>query len=320
MQKIVAETPGGPEALVLRPFELPQLQPGHVEVKIVAIPVNRVDLAQRSGQYMNLPFPMTPGIELCGEIVKVGSEVSNRFLNEKVYYLGAAQQNDFNFGTYASHIQMPIESVHIVPEECDLIQLASAGAAALLALETFQSFSKNHKRILITGASGGIGSTLIMMGKFLGFEILASTTTKEKVTYCSDLGASEVLNLRDGSLPDLMGESSVDGVIELLGYRTFEQCLELLKPGGLLVSLGSVTGHDIQLDLSTLEKGVSIMGLNLKNLAGEKLSQLIARLCRILSSQKLPDFVHKKYDLADAALVHSLLETRQVKGRALLLP
>jgi NADPH:quinone reductase len=319
MKKMVVNSPGGPEALTIEHFELPKLFPGWVTVKTTAIPINREDLLQRAGLLQNQVYPCTPGYEFCGEIIEVSEDISQRFVREKVYFWGNNIKLEPFEGAYSSYIQAPLDNLICLPFEVDLLKLASFGSAGIMAFDALQSYRKTEQKILVTGASGGLGSILLILGTYLGQTMFAGTTSDEKIDYCKSLGAKEAINIRDGSLSDLLSGHEFDGVIDLLGYRTFEQGLKLVKRGGLLVSAGTITGAETQINLFDLQRGVTVRGLN-RNMSKDKIAEFLARIIKVSADNSFPDINMQRYDLEDAPLAHEIIEKRQSKGRSVLIP
>lgn len=311
-------SPGGPEALVLEEFELPQLPPGWVHVRTIAIPVNRKDLLQRAGLLEKQVYPCTPGFEFCGEIVEVAEDLSQRYLNQKVYYWGNHVASNQQQGAYASNIQIPLEQVILLPFELDLLNFAASSSAGILALESLKNFRKADQTILVTGASGGLGSNLLTLGTHMGHSMYAATTSEDKIDYCKSIGAQETINIRLGSITDQSPGIEFDGVIDLLGYRTFEEGLKLVRPGGALISAGTVTGAETQINLYDLQRGIRIRGLGRPS--KQRLEEAVASLIKIQARKDVPSLTSSRYALEDAPLVHEIIEKRQNKGRSILLP
>ena len=319
MKKMVVNSPGGPEALTIEHFELPKLFPGWVTVKTTAIPINREDLLQRAGLLENQVYPCTPGYEFCGEIIEVSEDISQRFVREKVYFWENNIKLEPFEGAYSSYIQAPLDNLICLPFEVDLLKLASFGSAGIMAFDALQSYRKTEQKILVTGASGGLGSILLILGTYLGQTMFAGTTSDDKIDYCKSIGAKEAINIRDGSLSDLLSGHEFDGVIDLLGYRTFEQGLKLVKRGGLLVSAGTITGAETQINLFDLQRGVTVKGLS-RSLSKNKMEDFLARIIKVSADNSFPNINMQRYDLEDAPLAHEIIEKRQSKGRSVLIP
>lgn len=318
MRKVIVHSPGGPEALVLEEFDLPKLAAGWVQVRTVAIPVNRADLAQRAGLFEKQKYPCTPGFEFCGEIIEVAEDVSTRFLNQKVYYWGDHRNSNLQQGAYASNLQLPLEELIMLPFEVDLLNFAASSSAGILALESLKNFRKAEQKILVTGASGGLGSNLLTIGTDMGHSMYAATTSEDKIDYCKSIGAKDAINIRLGSINDQSDGIEFDGVIDLLGYRTFEEGLKLVRPGGLLISVGTVTGAETQINLHDLQRGIRMRGLSRP--VKQRIEESVAKLIRIQSKREFSTLISANYAIEDAPLVHEIIEKRQNKGRSVLLP
>src|SRR5499427_2631411 len=177
---------GGPDTLQLIEEECPQPQPGHVRVKVLAAGVSLPDVLAREGVHPETPrVPYTPGWDLVGTVDQNGEGVSGFELGQTVAAMPIS-------GCYAQYVCVPQSKLVPVPAGLDA---AEAVAVVLNYITAYQMLHRSAKarpgqRILIHGASGGVGTALLQLGRLVGLEMYGT---------CSSRGASAVSEL--GGVP-----------------------------------------------------------------------------------------------------------------------
>jgi acryloyl-coenzyme A reductase len=170
---------------------------------------------------------------------------------------------------------------------------------------------RSHEKVLVTGASGGVGSAAVALTSRYGCEVIATTGSLEsKANYIASLGAKAVV---DSTLPfsKKIG-SSCDMVIECVGAPTFSESLKCLKPGGRLILIGNVTNASAPLPLGLcIVKSLSVIGTD--SIEAHELSSLF----QWLSDRSLRPEIQQVLSLDEKSLceAHELLEKRRVTGR-----
>lgn len=261
-----------------------------VLIRVLAAGVNNTDINTRIGWYAKddnkskaswsgnaLAFPRIQGADVCGEIVAVGKNIDPSRLGERViiepclnefagqflnppWYFGSECDGGFSEFTV-------IPSQHAYPVNCTLSneELASFPCSYSTAENMLTRAGVNSSdRVIISGASGGVGSAAIQLAKARGAYVIAITSPK-KNQQLLDIGVDQVV-VRDSDLIETLGENSVDVVIDLVAGNQWPQFLEVLRPGGRYAVSGAIGGAFVELDVRTLYlKDLSFFGCTVLN-------------------------------------------------------
>ncbi|OPA90949.1 NADPH:quinone oxidoreductase [Pseudomonas fluorescens] len=206
-----------------------------VLVRIHAASVNPLDSKIRAGEFkLILPYalPLVLGNDLAGVVVGIGSAVTRFKAGDEVY----ARPPDGRIGTFAERIAVNEHALALKPTNLDMLQAASIPLIALTAwqalVETAQV--KPGQKVLIHAGSGGVGTLAIQLAKHLG-AFVATTTSSSNVEWVKALGADVVIDYTQQNFADEL--QGYDVVLNSLGGDVLEQSLNVLKPGGQLISI-----------------------------------------------------------------------------------
>jgi NADPH:quinone reductase-like Zn-dependent oxidoreductase len=208
-------------------------------------------------------FPRIQGADACGRIVAVGegvlaSRIGERVLVDPILRTGrfgtSASPGYFGAdcdGGFAQYTVVPVENACRVESTMTDVELASF-PCSYLAAETMvhRAQVQQGDRVLVTGASGGVGSAAVQLAKRRGAEVVA-VASRSKAQGLLALGASQVID-RGASLLEALGKNSVDVIVDCVGGPQFPDYLELLKTGGRYAVAGAIGGPLVTLDLRTL--------------------------------------------------------------------
>ncbi|WP_206779887.1 alcohol dehydrogenase family protein [Vibrio owensii] len=287
MKGVLLTGHGGPEMLEYRQdIPVPTPKENEVLIRVSAAGVNNTDINTRIGWYSKgdndsedaswsgnaLVLPRIQGADVCGEIVAVGSMVDEGRIGERVliepclsdvngetinppWYFGS--ECDGGFAEYTV-----VSAKHAYQLKTDLtdVELASFPCSYSTA-ENMLTRSRVAKgdRVLISGASGGVGSAAIQLAKARGASVIA-ITSPSKNEQVLELGADEVVP-RNANLVEALGSNSVDVVIDLVAGDQWPQFLEVLRPEGRYAVSGAIGGAMVELDVRTLYlKDLSFFG------------------------------------------------------------
>jgi NADPH2:quinone reductase len=326
-QAIMMDKPGPPEVLTWRSVELPPLRPDEVRLRTLAAPVNHSDLEIRAGTWPLLPaspFPYVPGLEAVGEIVGVGSAVSGLKVGERAWTMmqGLGGVRAERPGGYAEHVTVAASAVAALPAELDAVEFAAVGLAGVTAYEGLARLGAlEQRRLVVTGAGGGVGSAAVALAKMRGARVLAVVSRPEQRTYLAELGAEEVVVARTAEqLRAALPERSADAVLDTVAGPLFPVLVKALRHAGRLSLVGAVAGNDVTLDVWDLLLGITLTGYSTEDLEGPSLRAATAVLVEGLRTRGLRAPARTVLPLRQAARAHGLLERHEVSGRVVLVP
>ncbi len=282
MSGVVLTGFGGFDKLEYRnDLPVPQPGPGEVLIRVGAAGVNNTDINTRIGWYSKtvegstaeggasgfaeaaddgwsgapFHFPRVQGIDAAGRIVAVGAGVSADRIGERVLVEPALRQADGSVsffgsecdGAFAEYALAPSVHAHAIVSPLSDVELASFPCAYSTAENLLhRSRVAAGERVLVTGASGGVGSAAVQLAKRRGAWVTALCgVSKHQAVWA--LGADQVLDRHAPLLAD-----SVDVVIDVVGGPGFAGLLGALKPGGRYATSGAIAGPLVELDLRTL--------------------------------------------------------------------
>ncbi len=265
---------------------VPRPGPREVLVRVAAAGVNNTDINTRTGWYSKgdgasedaswagtpLEFPRIQGADVCGRIVAVGEEVGADRIGDRVliepclreangqelerpWYLGSECD-----GGFAEYLVVASRHAHGIESALSDTELASFPCSYSTAENLLtRSKTRSGDRVLVTGASGGVGSAAIQLAKARGATVVAVTSPAKSEALCR-LGAERTL-AREDSVVEKLGRDSIDVVVDLVAGPQWPALLDVLRPGGRYAVAGAIGGPLVELDVRTLYlKDLSLFG------------------------------------------------------------
>ncbi|MGO9633730.1 MAG: alcohol dehydrogenase family protein [Steroidobacteraceae bacterium] len=269
---------------------LPVPRAGEVLIRVLAAGVNNTDINTRTAWYSRSVtegtaaggsagfsgakaedsgwtgaapvFPRIQGADACGRIVAVGegvdeARIGDRVLIEPVFRKARGGVARFIYfgsecdGAFAQYACAPAVHAHTMSSTLSDVELAAFPCAYSAALNMLTRLRvAAGETVLVTGASGGVGSAAVQLARARGATVLA-IAAPAKATAVASLGASQV-HPRDTDLVAVLGRESVDAVVDVVGGEEFPALLEVLRRGGRYAVAGAIAGPTVQLDLRTL--------------------------------------------------------------------
>lgn len=272
-----------------------------------------------------LKFPLIQGADCCGTIVATGSDVDESRIGRRVLVrtMQAAPDGNETFecitcgserdGAFAQY--MTAQSQHALSIDCDWsdVELASIPCAYSTAEGMLHRAGVAAETVLITGASGGVGSAAIQLAKRRGAKIIALSGSA-KAEQVKSLGADQVLD-RDADLTALLGEESVDVVVDLVAGPNWPQLLQVLKRGGRYVTSGAIAGPIVELDVRTLYlKDLTFYGSTYQP------DVIFENLVSYIERDEINPVVAKTYPLKDIAQAQQDFLAKTFVGKLVLVP
>lgn len=213
----------------------PPLRDDDVLIRVHAASVNALDTKIRAGEFkLILPYrlPLILGNDMAGTVVSVGAGVHHFNPGDEVY----ARPDDDRIGTFAEFIAVNAASVALKPGNLTMVEAASLPLVALTAwqalVETAQL--KAGQKVFIQAGSGGVGTVAIQLAKHLG-AFVATTTSTANVAWVKDLGADVVIDYKQQDFATELRDYDV--VLNSLGKDELTRSLQILRPGGHLISI-----------------------------------------------------------------------------------
>jgi len=295
--------------------ETPEPGPFDVVVAVRAAGINAADLMQRQGFYPAPPgWPVdVPGMELAGVVQAVGDRVTEPLLGRRVCAIVGG-------GAQASHCVVPSEHLLFPPDRVTWEEAGGFSEAFTTAYDALVTQARLDlgERVLISGASGGVGVAGVQIARALGAHVIAVTRTADHHDRLRALGASETITMNE--LDDLEG---VDVILELVGAAHLNEAQRLLNPFARVVVIGVGSGSRADIDLRAFMRSRSmITGSTLRSRSrSEK-----ADIARLVGDSLIPRWttgeidvpVDRVFDLADAAAAYDYFAQPGKLGKVVL--
>jgi alcohol dehydrogenase len=316
-------------------FPAPTAAAGEVVLRVAATAVNYHDIFTRRGMPgITIPLPVIVGSDIAGEITELGRDVTgwrigDRVLVDPVFREGNRHGmiGETAHGGRAEYVAVPAAQLVAVPEAVSLDDAASlplAYGTAYRMLVTQGRLARGEK-LLVLGASGGVGVACVQLGKLLGAEVVACTSSAEKEKPLAALGADHTVNYTAESLvaavkrlygkPRITGGGGVDVAVNFTGGDTWRDTQRTVTRGGRILTCGATAGYEVITDaryLWTFEH--HYIGSN-----GWSVADLEALLA-LIRDGRLKPVIDRVLPIDEAAEGERLLEDREVVGKVLLKP
>ena len=339
---------GGPEQLQYRedlPVPLPRA--GEVLIRVAASSVNNTDINTRVGWYSKtvggptqhasvgfdadndsapswggaaLQFPRIQGADCCGHIVAVGTGVDSarigqRVLVRPVLRKAAAASYDFDYfgsecdGAFAQYTRVAASAAMAVQSTLSDAELACLPCAYSTAENLLtRAGVKAGERVLITGASGGVGSAAVQLAHLRGAQVIAQADSGKHAALVA-IGAQHTL-ARGTDVAQALGKDSVAVVIDLVGGPAWPSLLEVLQRGGRYATAGAIAGPLVTLDLRTLYlKDLHLLGCTWQDEA------VFEQLLGYVERGQLTPLLARTYDLRDIAQAQAEFVAKRFVGK-----
>ena len=323
MKSIIIEKFGGPEVLKIKDVEIKKPGTKEVLIKNNSIGLNFIDIYHRTGLYP-LPLPSGIGLEACGIIEEVGSDVSLFKKGDRVTHASMP------IGAYSEKQILPEDKLILVPEGIS-DEVASCitlkGITAEYLLHRAYSIKKGDK-VLYHAAAGALGQIFCPWAKALGAEVIGTVGSKAKEEIAKNNGCHHVINYsKDDFVKEvekIIGKNNIDVVYDGVGIKTFKGSIELLKIRGMMIAFGNASGYvntiDVKKDINA--KGLfftrpSIAHYTVKR---EELVESAKKVFDAILSKKFTVKISKRYSLNEVKQAHEDLEGRLLTGPAVIIP
>ena len=351
MSAVLTTGHGGYEMLEFRKdIKVPSPDSDQVLIKVLGAGINNTDINTRTAWYSKsvkgetnanhsqgddddgswsgepLEFPIIQGADCYGEIVSVGGDVDAGRIGERVL-VRTMQQYAVDYrpyecwtmgsecdGAFAEYMLAFSDESFKIESNWTNAELASIPCSYSTAENLLErSDVKEGEVVLITGASGGVGSAAIMLAKRRGARVVA-VASEAKARMVQEIGTDEVIH-REDKLIDSIDNESIDVVIDLVAGESWGELLEVLKKGGRYAASGAIAGPIVELDVRTLYlKDLVLIGCTFQD------RQVFQNLIGYIERNEIKPLVSKTYPLRDIVNAQKDFVSKKYVGKLVLLP
>ncbi len=332
MQAVVLEKTSEGSSLVVRSVERKAPGPLSAQVSLHAAALNRRDVWIRLGKYAGIKLPSILGSDGAGVVTAVGAGVDPSWVGKAVVInpsLGfgtnqEAQGPDYRIlgmpddGTYAESIVVPAANLVEKPVHLSFTEAAALPLAGLTAYRALciRGQLRPGQTVLIPGIGSGVSTMALMFARHLGAKVVVTSGSREKLEAAARLGASFGVLYKDADWEDQiakhLGGANVDVVVDGAGADAWVKGMNLLRPGGRIVSYGATAGI-AQIDLrKVFWKQLNILGSTMGS------DRDFAEMVALVSAGKLRPLVDQVVPLGDALAAHVRMEHGQHMGKLVL--
>ena len=297
---------GNENVLKYEDVPIPEIQDDDILIKIYAAGVNPLDWQIREGYLKEIiphEFPLTLGWDVSGVVETVGSKVTNFQEGDAVY----ACTNVMRHGAYAEYIAVKSHEVALKPKSIDHNHSAAIPMAGLTAWQGLFEVANltQGQRVLIHAAAGGVGHYAVQLAKTRGAYVIG-TASAGKHEFLRELGVDEALDYTSVKFEDKVKD--VDVVFDAIGGDTLERSWQVLKPGGILVSIAGMPSEE-KSKAHNVRSSYVIIQPN----AGQ-----LSEIADLVDQGKIQTHLEKLFPLQQAKDAHLLSQTGRVSGKIVL--
>ena len=330
---------GGQDKLELRDdIPVPSPGPSDVLIKVGAAAVNNTDINTRTAWYSKsdsdsddaswsgnpIKFPRIQGADVCGRIVAVGDDICSSRIDERVLVepcireaQGEVLDQPWYFGSecdggFAQFTVVASRHAYKIDSQLSDVELASYPCSYSTA-ENLLTRAKviAYDVVLVTGASGGVGSAAVQLAKARGAKVIGVSATSKSDSLIK-LGADQTIS-RNDSLVQALGRNSIDVVIDLVAGKQWSELLEVLKPFGRYAVAGAIGGPHVNLDVRTLYlKDLSLFGCTVLD------EGVFSNLIKRIEANDIVPVVAKTFLLEQLTEAQNYFETKGFTGKLVL--
>ena len=324
MTAVEIREPGAPQVLRAVERPVPQPGPGEVLIHVAAAGVNRPDVLQRKGIYPPPPgITDIPGLEVAGEVVRLGEGVREPALGARVCALVAG-------GGYAQYVSAPAVQCLPAPAPLSLEQAAVLPETFFTVwLNVFERARLNKgETLLVHGGASGIGTTAILLGKAFDAHVIVTAGSAQKCAACRELGADVAINYREADFVEATLRATdgrgADVILDMVGGDYLARNSAAAAVEGRIALIATQGGNKSELDLRPLmikRLTISASTLRAQPVAnkGRIAASLRENVWPLFETRGLKPVIHARFPLADAAGAHRLMESDTHIGKIVLL-
>lgn len=334
MKAAVFHRHGGTEQIRYEDFPEPECGPNDAIVRVAATALNGFDpMMLMKTTALKTPLPMVPGGDAAGEIVGLGSGVDpGRWaVGDRVtiypMVAGEGMTGETRLGTCSESIRIPVQNLVRIPEGLGLEEAASLPIAYGTALRMMRvrGEARAGEKVLIWGATGGVGVACVQLAKAAGCEVVACGSAAWKLDRLRELGVDHVIdtgreNVREAvwqrfGKPHMRVGGGVDLVVNYIGGDTWVESLRMIGPGGRMVTCGATAGYATKNDVRYIwTYELTIIGSNGWSMDDQ------AEILRMARDGEIRPVIHAVRPFRQTGAAMQDLIDRKVFGKVVLVP
>ena len=333
MQAIVLRELGGPEKLQMETLPDPTLGPEEVLIGLKAAALNHRDVWIRTGRYAGIKLPIILGSDGAGEVLEAGTEVDRALLGRPVVVYPAMNWGSDprapgpgfkilglpDHGTYAELIAVPATHAFAKPPALSFEEAAALPLALLTAYRALMTRAQLQpgETCLVTGIGGGVSTFVLQLALAIGARVLVTSSSDAKLEEARKMGAAGGANYRTqdwgSEILRLCEGRGLQVVVDSAGGDTFEKALDLVSPGGRVVTYGATTGPAGKLEVRRIFwKQLNILGSTMGT------AQEFEAALNFYAANRLRPVIDRVFPLSEASAAHRRMEEGGQFGKMVL--
>ena len=312
MKAAVIDRYGAPDVFRYADVEKPTIQADQLLVKVYSSSVNPIDWKIRQGKLRFLTgskFPLILGFDVAGEVVEVGDLVTRFRVGDAVY----ARLNQLTGGAYAEYTAVSETVAASKPSTMTYAEAAAVPLAAMTALQALrdQGHLAVGQRVLINGASGGVGTYAIQIAKVLGAAEVVGVCSARNAELVKSLGCDRAI---DYTRQDFTQDATkYDIVFDIVGNRSFADCQRVLQPRGYYITTQPYPANYLQSLWTSF-----LPGQQYKVILLQPSSDDLVFLNQQIEAGKVRSVIDRTFPLAEMAAAHTYAESERTVGKVVI--
>lgn len=306
MRAMTIEKFGDPSVFKESLVEIPSPQEDEILVKVFAASFNPADAAARNGDFgklIDLSRPRILGVDVAGEVVKSGEKAHKFSSGERIYSYLSIKEN----GSYAEYVVLKEKDADVIPENLTYVEAASLPLTSLTAYQGMYELGelKENERVLINGATGGVGVMAIQLAKLKNARIIGIAST-DTIEMLREMDIAQIIDYKKGNLLDAITEK-LDLIYNLapLKQEKTRDLISLLKDGGRFVSTTGIP-----------EDGENISRVKVISEQAKRGGERLHQITELVNQGKLIPMISTTWKFEDIKKVHKLHEEGNLHGKA----
>jgi NADPH2:quinone reductase len=325
MRAVICNALGDPSGLTVeeRPSRSPG--PGEARIALKACGLNFPDILMVSGGYQLKPeLPFIPGMEAAGVIVETGAGVEGWSVGQRVIITGPGNP----IGLFAEEVTANVSLLTPMPDGLSFVQAAGYVATYATSYHALvdRAALRAGETLLVHGATGGVGTAAVQLGKAFGATVIATGGDNAKLDIVRSLGADHIVNYRDEDVRERVktftGGRGVDVVYDPVGGEMFEASMRCIVPEGRILVIGATSGSYAPAKTNhILVKEVAVIGVlhgNWRIRHPDLFEANMRRLAAMVADGSIKPHVGRTFPLEQAATAMAALANREVVGKCVL--